>query len=79
MRCKKTQRKWVRQGVAHLKLLLVYLYRNPTAVNALYILENMPPGISEIMLNFHTYQREPLTPQARTCIISGSMNMTCSL
>jgi predicted glycoside hydrolase/deacetylase ChbG (UPF0249 family) len=49
-------------GIPHPDLLLDYFYGDPTAANVIYILGNLPPGTSEIVLHLGTYQREDSYP-----------------
>lgn len=49
-------------GISHPDLLIDYFWGDPTAANFLYILENLPACISELILHFGTYSRQDNYP-----------------
>ena len=58
----RNEQKMAAVGIPHPDLLLDSFYGDPTPANILYILENLPPGISEIVLHLGSYQREAAYP-----------------
>jgi hypothetical protein len=48
--------------VTHPDLLIDYFYGNPTEKNLLYIIDNLPPGINEIVLHIGSQHREQEYP-----------------
>lgn len=55
-------RKLDREGVLYPDVLIDYFYGNPTATNLKYIMENLPPGINELVLHLGTEERQNQYP-----------------
>ena len=50
------------RGIQHPNVFIDYLWGNPSGSNIIYILENLPTGISEIILHLGSYHRETKYP-----------------
>jgi predicted glycoside hydrolase/deacetylase ChbG (UPF0249 family) len=62
MQYDKKARKLDSSGIVHPDLLIDYFYGNPTTSNLDYILNNLPPGINEIILHLGNETRQQEYP-----------------